>query len=41
VGILFLAWRRRRLDLMASVLQIAKAHSAELIDQIDPSMLNK
>jgi hypothetical protein len=41
VGIIFLAWRRRRLDLMASVLQIAKAHSAELVDKIDPSKPNK
>jgi hypothetical protein len=40
-GILFLAWRRRRLTLMASLLQIAKANSATLIDTIDPSKLKK
>jgi hypothetical protein len=29
------------MDLMVSVPRIAKAHSAELIDKIDPSMPNK
>jgi hypothetical protein len=30
IGVAFLAWRRRRLTLMASVLKIAQAHKAAL-----------
>lgn len=41
IGILFLAWRRRRLTLMATLLQIAKQNRAVLIDEIDAAMLKK
>lgn len=39
MGILFLAWRRRRLTLMATLLQVAKQNKAALIDEIDPTPL--
>jgi hypothetical protein len=41
VGILFLAWRRRRLALMATLLQIATQNRAVLIDEIDAATLKK
>ena len=41
MGILFLAWRRRRLTLMTGLLKIAKEHRAVLIDEIDGATLKK
>jgi hypothetical protein len=41
MGFLFLAWRRRRLTLMATLLQVAKQNKAALIDEIDPTPLKK
>ena len=41
MGILFLAWRRRRLTLMRGLLKIAKEHRAVLIDEIDGATLKK